>query len=46
MLTPVVGSNYAFGDIVVQGHQLKARVTIPVQVSKLLASAVVRVFPQ
>jgi hypothetical protein len=46
VLTPVVGSNYAFGDVVVQGHQLNARVTIPLQVSELWASAVVRVFPQ
>lgn len=46
MLTTVVGSNYAFGDVVVQGHQLNARFTIPVQVSGLLASAVVRVVPR
>ena len=46
MLTIVVGSNYAFGDVVVQGHQLNTRATISAQVSELLASAVVRVFPQ
>lgn len=46
MLTLVVGSDYAFGDGAVQGHQLNARITISVQVSELLAFAVVRVFPQ